>query len=215
MLALQGAFHAHQRMLAELGCATSLIRQPADLSGIDALILPGGESTTMSRMLVVSELYEPIGELIRNGLPTFGTCAGAILMASKILDGRADQHGFGVLDLEVRRNGYGRQIASMECEITLAASAFGSPLEAELPGSSTGVGGSGAGEVSRHGAPFHAVFIRAPRFERVGPTVEILAEFEGFPVLVRSGAKMAASFHPELATDTRVHQLFLAMIAKN
>jgi len=184
VLALQGAFHSHQALLERLGHATLQVRTPAELERVDALVMPGGESTTMSRLLTTSELFEPLGHRLRHGMPAFGTCAGMILLAAEVLDGRPDQRSFGVIDITVQRNGYGRQLDSFETDL-------------HVPG--LGVGAD----------RFHGVFIRAPKVTRVGPAVEILAEHAGVPVLLRHGPITVASFHPELADDPRLHAQFL------
>lgn len=184
VLALQGAFESHQQRLAELGAPSRQIRTPHDLAGVDALVMPGGESTTMSKLLVSSGLFDAIAERLVEGLPVFGTCAGMILLASEVVGGRPDQRSFGAIDVTVQRNGYGRQLDSFETELV--------------------VRGLGAGA-----APFHGVFIRAPKVVRVGPDVGVLAEHEGVPVLVRRGPVTVASFHPELAHDHRLHAQFL------
>jgi 5'-phosphate synthase pdxT subunit len=181
VLALQGAFAAHEAALAEAGASTRQIRTPADLAGVHALVMPGGESTTMSKLLDSSGLFDEIKSRLSDGMPVFGTCAGMILLASEVLDGRADQHSFGAIDISVRRNGYGRQIDSFETDM---------PVE-------------GLAE------PFHGVFIRAPKVESSGPGVQVLASHEGVPVLARQGHVMVASFHPELTGDARLHRLFL------
>ena len=181
VLSLQGAFAAHQRALESVGASTRQVRQPADLDGIDALVMPGGESTTMSRLLVTSGLFDDVKSLLSDGLPVFGTCAGMILLASEVLDGRDDQLSFGAMDLSVQRNGYGRQIDSFEADL----------------------------DIDGFAEPFHGVFIRAPRIETVGEGVEVLASYDDEPVLVRHGHLMAASFHPELTTDGRLHGLFV------
>ncbi len=181
VLALQGAFAAHARTLRALGAEPQEVRQPGDLAGVDALIMPGGESTTMSMLLDSSGLRAPIATRIAEGLPVFGTCAGLILLAAVVLDGRADQSSFGVLDVDVRRNAFGRQVDSFEADL----------------------------DVAGFDAPFHGVFIRAPVVERAGSDVEVLASLRDTPVLVRQGAVLAASFHPELSGDDRVHELFL------
>lgn len=185
MLALQGDVLEHSSALAELGAHPVEVRQPQDLAGVEALVLPGGESTTMSLLLQSSDLFDPIAELLRDGMPAFGTCAGMILLASEVLDGRPDQRSFSVIDLAVRRNGFGRQVDSFETELAVA-----------------GVDG---GDV-------HAVFIRAPVVERTGPDVEVLATVDGHPVLCRQGPVLVASFHPELSDDLRLHELFLGGI---
>ena len=181
VLALQGAFAAHERALAIAGATTRQVRQPADLEGLDGLVMPGGESTTMSRLLTTSGLYDEIKALLSDGLPVFGTCAGMILLATEVLDGRPDQRSFGAIDVAVRRNGYGRQVDSFEADI----------------------------EVVAFDHPFHAVFIRAPKVVGVGANVEVLAEYDDVPVVVRQGHVMVASFHPELTGDARLHARFL------
>jgi len=181
VLALQGAFAAHERALASVGAATRQVRTPGDLAAVEALVMPGGESTTMARLLHTSGLFTPLAARLAEGMPVFGTCAGMILLATEVLDGRADQHGFAAVDIAVRRNGYGRQIDSFEADI-------------EVVGLET---------------PFHAVFIRAPKVERAGSAVTVLAEHEGVPVLARQGAITVASFHPELTPDPRLHGLFV------
>ncbi len=182
VLALQGAFREHREVLDALGADVVEVRQPHQLSGVDALLLPGGESTTMAKLLDSSGLFEPVRGLVRDGVPTFGTCAGMILLAREVVDGRADQHGFDVLDLRVRRNGYGRQVDSFEAALDV-----------------DGLGGR----------EFPGVFIRAPLVERAGDDVEVLARHDGVPVLVRHGSIWASSFHPELSGDLRLHELFL------
>jgi 5'-phosphate synthase pdxT subunit len=186
VLALQGAFSAHSRALAELGATTSEIRTPAQLEAVDALVMPGGESTTMSMLLESSGLFDPIAERLSDRLPVLGTCAGMILLATDVIDGRSDQRSFGAVDLAIRRNAYGRQVDSFETDLDVA-----------------GLGPEGTA------GRFHAVFIRAPWVERVGPSVEVLAEHEGHAVLARQGAVMVAAFHPELSGDNRIHARFL------
>jgi 5'-phosphate synthase pdxT subunit len=182
VLALQGAVTEHAQTLAELGAEPVEVRGPEHLAGIDAIVMPGGESTTMSMLLESSGLFEPLHRQLREGLPAFGTCAGMILLASEVLDGRPDQRSFGVLDVAVRRNAFGRQIDSFEADLEVTG----------LPGGA-----------------FPAVFIRAPVVERTGGDVEVLATVDGAPVLVRQGAVLAAAFHPELSGDFRLHQLFV------
>ena len=185
VLALQGAFAAHAEHLTGLGADTRLVRRAEHLEGLTGLVLPGGESTTMSNLLVSSGLDTSLREAIRDGLPVFGTCAGMILLARDILDGRPDQISFDALDITVRRNGYGRQVDSFETDL----------------------------DIDSLDVPFHAVFIRAPVIETIGADVEVLASHSGRPVLVRSGRVMAASFHPELTDDSRVHNMFLQLIS--
>ena len=157
------------------------VRTRRELDDVDALVIPGGESTTMSHLMRTNDLFDPLAERIGAGLPVFGTCAGMIMCATEVLDGRPDQRSFGAIDLTVRRNGYGRQLASFEADI----------------------------HVDGLGSPFHAVFIRAPLAERRGPDVEVLAEHDGVPVLLRHRRCTVASFHPELTPDARLHQLFV------
>lgn len=184
VLALQGAFAAHAEVLEALGADVSEVRVPGDLSGLAALVMPGGESTTMSKLLESSGLFMALGKRIPDGFPVFGTCAGMILLASRVLDGRPDQKSFGALDITIRRNAYGRQVDSFEESLTV-----------------TGLD-----------TPFPAVFIRAPLITELGNAVKVLASHDGQPVLVRQDAVMAASFHPELTGDGRLHELFLAEI---
>ena len=190
ILALQGGVREHEQTLDRIGVAHRQVRRIEHLEGIDGLILPGGESTTMSKLLELGGLLEPLRELLSGGLPVYGTCAGMILLARQVLDTRADAHSFGVLDVTVRRNAFGRQVDSFETDLDF----------------------SGITD------PVHAVFIRAPWVERVGPDVEVLAAVpdgpaEGAVVAVRSGNALATSFHPECTGDTRVHELFRDMVA--
>lgn len=184
VLALQGAFAAHLDVLRRLGVEAIEVRLPVDIDECDALIMPGGESTTMSKLLESSALFDPIAKRIADGMPVFGTCAGMILLAREVADGRHDQRSFGAIDIAVQRNAYGRQIDSFETDIAFVGDA----------------------------EPFHAVFIRAPRITRCGGGVDVLAEYDGDAVLVRSNAVMAASFHPELSGDFRIHRMFLDMV---
>jgi 5'-phosphate synthase pdxT subunit len=182
VLALQGAFREHREVLDALGVEAIEVRTPEDLGALDAMILPGGESTTMSKLLDSSELRAPIAERLADDMPVFGTCAGMILLATEVLDGRPDQQSLGAIDIAVRRNGYGRQRDSFEA-----------PLDV------TGLAGG----------PFPGVFIRAPLVESVGPGTVVLSSHAGVPVLARSGPVWVSSFHPELSGDLRLHQLFL------
>ena len=186
VLALQGASARHASMLARLGAEPVTVRSPADLSDISALVLPGGESTTMSMLLESSGLFEPLSERLADGLPALGTCAGMILLGRDILDGRSDQRCFGAIDIDVRRNAFGRQVDSFEADLAIE--------------------GMGEGETDQ---PMHAVFIRAPVVERIGKGVDVLATVEGRPVLCRQGPVIVAAFHPELGDDPRLHELFL------
>jgi pyridoxal 5'-phosphate synthase pdxT subunit len=182
VLALQGAFAAHARVLRSLGTIPVEVRCADDLAGIEALVLPGGESTTMSMLLESAGLIAPLSDFVASGSPILGTCAGMILLAASVNDGRSDQRSLAALDISVRRNGYGRQVDSFEADLTVS------------------------GLVD----PFHGVFIRAPVVEAIGPGVEALATLDGRAVLCRTGSILAASFHPELSGDDRIHRLFLA-----
>ncbi len=185
VLALQGAFAAHQAALELCSAETRQVRVPADLQGLDGLVMPGGESTTMSRLLETSGLFDALATRLGEGLAVFGTCAGMILLATNVLDGRPDQRSFAAIDIAVRRNGYGRQVDSFEADITI-----------DVPG-------------ELFVSPFHAVFIRAPKVESVGAGVTVVAHHDGVPVLAKSGRIFVASFHPELTPDHRLHSLFL------
>jgi pyridoxal 5'-phosphate synthase pdxT subunit len=180
---MQGAFTEHVRALAAAGARTRLVRTSEDLDGLDGIVLPGGESTTMTMLMERMGLLEPLREAIRSGLPTFATCAGMIVLSSGITDGMAEQKGLGLLDIDVRRNGYGRQVESFEA-----------PLKIE----------------GMNGKTFPAVFIRSPLVERAGH-VDVLASYEGHPVAVRHGRIVALCFHPELSDDLRLHREFVRM----
>ena len=180
VLALQGAFEAHQHVLGQLGFETVQVRTPSDLKLVGALVMPGGESTTMSHLLLTSGLFESIDTRLKQGMPVFGTCAGMILLAKDVLDGRSDQKSFGAIDIDVKRNAYGRQIDSFETDIA----------------------------VDGFVDDFHAVFIRAPQIARCGEGVTVLARHGQDVVLARQGSVMVSSFHPELASDVRIHSLF-------
>jgi pyridoxal 5'-phosphate synthase pdxT subunit len=189
VFALQGDVREHLRMLGTLGVDAIAVRRPTELEACDALVLPGGESTTMGKLARTFELFEPLQKRIRGGMPTFGTCAGMIMLADRIQDGTADQETLGGLDITVRRNAFGRQVDSFEGDLDFAG------LE----------------------APVHAVFIRAPWVEQVGPEIEVLArvnggEAAGRIVAVRQGPLMATAFHPEVDSDGRIHQLFVNLV---
>ena len=190
VLALQGDVREHDRALRVAGATPVPVRRVEDLDGLDGLVLPGGESTTISRLLRVFGLLEPLRAQVADGLPVYGSCAGMILLADEVLDGRPDQQGLGVLDVAVRRNAFGRQVDSFETDL---------PFE-------------GVGDV-------RAVFIRAPWVERTGERAEVLArvpdgcgQAAGRVVAVRQGPVLATSFHPELTGDDRVHGLFVDMV---
>jgi 5'-phosphate synthase pdxT subunit len=193
VFALQGDVREHLQMLASLGANAVPVRRPAELDEVDALVLPGGESTTMVKLAVTFELFEPLRRRVADGMPAFGSCAGMILLADRIEDGIAGQPTIGGLDVVVRRNAFGRQVDSFEADVHVA-----------------GVDGD----------PVHAVFIRAPWVESTGAGVEIRARVWGGPadgrvVAVRGGANaqlLATSFHPELTGDPRIHELFLKIV---
>lgn len=184
VLALQGAYDAHAKTIAKLGATAKLVRLPSDLEGLDGLIMPGGESTTMLKFLEQRGFFDLLQDFVHK-TPTFGTCAGVILLAKNVTN--PAQKSLGALDVTVERNAYGRQIDSTIIQ-----------TESKLPG-----------------GPLEMVFIRAPRITRTGEGVEILATRGQDPVLVRKGHLLAATFHPELGHDTRVHQLFLDMVARH
>ena len=177
VLALQGAFREHREVLDALDVETIEVRTPSQLGALDALILPGGESTTMSQLLGSSGVRAPLAERLADGFPVLGTCAGMILL---------DRDHLGLADLVVDRNAYGRQVASFEADLV---------LEGEE-------------------RPFRGVFIRAPRVRDVGPQVEVLAELDGEPVLLRDGRVLVAAFHPELTDDSRIHRQFLDLVTE-
>lgn len=184
VLALQGAFARHIDAVRALGHEGLEVRTPEQLSAVERLILPGGESTTMNMLLDHNNLREPIAARLAEGMPVFGTCAGMILLATEVLDGRADQVPFKAIDITVRRNGYGRQTDSFEAET--AVPLLGEPA-------------------------FPTVFIRAPIVESAGADVEVLAAVDGQPILCRQGAVLVSSFHPELSADLRLHAEFCSL----
>jgi 5'-phosphate synthase pdxT subunit len=194
VLGLQGDVREHLRAVRECGLDSVLVRRAEELAEVDALILPGGESTTMSRLLVAFDLMEPLRVRLAEGMPAYGSCAGMILLCRKILDGRPDQRQLAVLDAVVRRNAFGRQVDSFEADLDFAGILNG---------------------------PVRAVFIRAPWVEQVGSDVEVLARVPevaaagsaaGRIVAIRQGSVLATAFHPELTGDRRVHQLFCEMV---
>jgi 5'-phosphate synthase pdxT subunit len=184
LLALQGAVGPHADAFRSLGATPVEVRTPDQLADVDALVVPGGESTTMSKLLDTSGLAGPLRERLGGGMPAFGTCAGMIVLAREVLDGRADQRSYDAIDIAVRRNAFGRQVDSFEADLA----------------------------VDGLDARFHAVFIRAPFVESVGDGVEVLASVDGHPVLCRSGAVLVSAFHPELTADRRLHDLFIRSI---
>jgi 5'-phosphate synthase pdxT subunit len=184
VLALQGNVLEHLRALREAGARPVRVRKPGDLEGLDGIVIPGGESTTIGRLLRLTGVEEPLRELVASGLPTFGTCAGMIVLSDQLVEGRP-QPLLGGLDVVTRRNAFGRQVDSFETDLRVAG------FEDE---------------------PVHAVFIRAPWIERAGERVEVLAEVDGHPVLVRQGPILAAAFHPELTPDRRLHRAFVELV---
>ncbi|MET8181870.1 pyridoxal 5'-phosphate synthase glutaminase subunit PdxT [Streptomyces sp. NPDC005336] len=185
VLALQGDVREHLAALAASGVQARPVRRPEELAEVTGLVIPGGESTTMSKLAVVFGLLEPLRERVRAGLPVYGTCAGMIMVADKILDGRDDQETIGGIDMIVRRNAFGRQNESFEAEVDIQG------IE---------------------GGPVEGVFIRAPWVESVGGEAEVLATYGGHTVAVRQGNVLATSFHPELTGDHRVHALFVDIV---
>jgi len=183
VLALQGAFAEHRRALEALGCTAVEVRKAEELENLDGLIIPGGESTTIGSLMAKWGLMEPLKGKIAAGFPVYGTCAGLILLAKEITG--SDQPRLGVMDIQVLRNGYGRQVDSFEADLDIPA------LGPE---------------------PFAGVFIRAPIVQGAGPGVEVLAEWQGKPVLVRQGKLLGSTFHPELTSDLRLHRYFLQML---
>lgn len=187
VLAMQGDVGEHLSALEQLGVAARAVRRPTELARVDALVIPGGESTTMSKLLVAFDLLEPIKQRVAAGMPTYGSCAGMIMLANKVIDGRDDQRTIGGIDMTVRRNAFGRQVDSFETDVVLDT----------IPG-----------------APFRTVFIRAPWVESAGPSVEVIGRISGHPadgkiVAVRSGHVMATAFHPEETGDLRIHRAFV------
>ncbi len=185
MLALQGDVREHLAVLAAAGVEAAPVRRPEELAAVDGLVVPGGESTTMSKLAALFGLLEPLRARVREGMPVYGTCAGMILLAEKILDPRSGQETVGGIDMIVRRNAFGRQNESFEAAVDVE-----------------GV----------DGGPVEGVFIRAPWVESVGAAVSVLAEHGGHVVAVRQGNALATSFHPELTGDHRMHRLFADMV---
>jgi 5'-phosphate synthase pdxT subunit len=193
VLALQGDVREHVAALEAVGARAIRVRRPSELDQVDAMVIPGGESTTIGKLLVTFDLLEPLRKRVRDGMATYGSCAGMILLADRVLDGTADQVSVGGIDMTVRRNAFGRQVDSFEGDIAF----------------------SGLSD----DAPVHAVFIRAPWVEELGPDVEALAhvadgQAAGKVVAVRQGQLLATSFHPELTGDHRIHELFVRMISR-
>lgn len=191
VLAVQGDVREHRTALEAAGVRTVAVRRPDELAAVDGLVLPGGESTTIDKLIRVFGLRDPLRSRIAEGLPVYGSCAGMILLADRLLDGHPQQQTLGGLDITVRRNAFGRQVDSHETDLEVAGLA---------------------------GGPVRAVFIRAPWVERAGPDVEVLASIEAKgesrPVVVRQGHLLATSFHPEVTGDHRVHALFVEMVRR-
>ena len=187
VLALQGDVAEHIASLGDCGVIASGVRSKQEIESIDALVIPGGESTTIAKVAKAFGVFDLIKSRIASGMPTYGSCAGMILIADQILDGGADQEGFGGIDAQVRRNAFGRQVDSFETDLTFSGIS---------------------------GAAFRAVFIRAPWVESVGTQVEVLASFNGHPVAIRPGHLLATSFHPELTGDNRIHRFFVDQLCK-
>jgi 5'-phosphate synthase pdxT subunit len=183
VLALQGDVREHCAALQAADADVVLVRRPDDLHGIDGLVIPGGESTTIGKLLVIFELLEPLQKALEGGLPTYGSCAGMILLADRVLDGTPDQVTLGGIDVTVRRNAFGRQVDSFEAAVEV----------------------DGVGQVE-------GVFIRAPWAETAGPNATVLGRHDGKIVVVRQGPLLATAFHPELTGDPRIHQYFVSMI---
>jgi 5'-phosphate synthase pdxT subunit len=186
VLALQGDVREHLAALTSAGASALPVKTLDALAAVDGIVIPGGESTTIGKLLDIFGLLAPLRSRIADGLPAYGSCAGMILLAGEVLGGTADQQTLGGLDVTVRRNAFGRQVESFETDLDL---------------------------VGLDGGALHAVFIRAPWVERAGGSVDVLASVDGHPVAVRQGHLLATSFHPELTPDTRLHALFVAMVS--
>ena len=187
VLSLQGDVREHARSLSDCGVHSSLVRRPSELEAVDALVIPGGESTTISKLARIFDIFQPIQERISAGMPVYGSCAGMILLADRVEDAIVGQESFGGLDVTVRRNAFGRQVDSFETDLIFKG--ITQP-------------------------PIRAVFIRAPWVESVGSSVEVLAEVGGHPVAVRSDHLFATSFHPELTGDNRIHKFFIEEVCE-
>lgn len=187
VLALQGDVREHARSLSDCGVSASLVRRASELERVDALVIPGGESTTIAKLARTFGIFDEISARIKNGMPTYGSCAGMILLANEVLDAIVGQETFGGLDVTVRRNAFGRQVDSFESDLT-----FNGMTQ----------------------TPVRAVFIRAPWVENVGIGVAVLAQVQGHPVAVRQGSIFATSFHPELTGDNRIHKYFVDSVCQ-
>ncbi|QWC85280.1 pyridoxal 5'-phosphate synthase glutaminase subunit PdxT [Nocardioidaceae bacterium] len=209
VLALQGNVREHLAALVALGVDARAVRRPSELEALDGIVLPGGESTTITKLARIFELLDPLRDRIRGGLPAFGTCAGMILLADRLRDGVEGQETVGGLDVTVRRNAFGRQVDSFEADLDVCLDPPCAPREAQPPPTYT---------------PFHAVFIRAPLVEEASEDVEVIARVSerttgpdttGRIVAVRQGHLLATSFHPELTGDGRIHELFVTMVEQS
>jgi 5'-phosphate synthase pdxT subunit len=187
VLALQGDFREHLFALEECGVSASIVRRPSELSEVEALVLPGGESTAIANLARSFEIFDPLKSRIASGMPVYGSCAGMILLADRVLDAPVGQETFGGLNITVRRNAFGRQVDSFESDISFK---------------------DGSEQLIR------AVFIRAPWVEKVSDSVEVLASVDAHPVAVRSKTALATSFHPELTGDHRIHRYFIEQVAR-
>ena len=190
VLALQGDVREHFSAIENCGAIATEVKRPGDINNLDGLIIPGGESTTIAKLLRIFELFEPLQKALQNGLPVYGSCAGMILLAKKIIDGTSDQETLGIIDITVKRNAFGRQVDSFEQELLIA-------------------------EIDTK--PFNAIFIRAPWIEQIGADVKSLAEIKSsdglkHSVLAREKNALVSSFHPELTGDLRVHRYFIDKI---
>jgi 5'-phosphate synthase pdxT subunit len=182
VLALQGDVREHVRALEESGATAKPVRRLAEVESVDGLVIPGGESTTLWKLATAFDLLDPLRKIIADGMPAFGSCAGLIMLADRVADGAEGQQTFGGIDMTARRNAFGRQVDSFERDVQV------------------------------DGAPFHAVFIRAPWVERAGAEVTVLGEDNGRIIAVRQGPLLATAFHPELTPDRRIHELFVKMV---
>ncbi|OFW55683.1 MAG: glutamine amidotransferase subunit PdxT [Candidatus Solincola sediminis] len=188
VLALQGAFREHLQMIERIGARGIAIKYPAELHLCQGLVIPGGESTTIGKLMIEYGFLEGIRDLVREGMPVFGTCAGLIMLAKRLDEG--DQPLLGLMDITVRRNAFGRQVDSFETELYLEG-------------------------IEEADNPYKAVFIRAPWIEDTGPEVKVLGRFEGKPVIARQDGMLVCAFHPELTKDSRIHRHFLKMVNEN
>jgi len=195
VLALQGDVREHVRALDEAGATASPVRRLSEIESVDGLVIPGGESTTLWRLATAFDLLDPVRKIIADGMPAFGSCAGLIMLADRLRDGVEGQQTFGGIDMTARRNAFGRQVDSFERDVFLRLD---------------GAGPDGAAK--EEGAPFHAVFIRAPWVEQAGEEVTVLGEDNGRIIAVRQGPLLATAFHPELTSDRRIHELFVKMV---